>query len=212
MPSKTQRPSAGPRLVGYARVSTAEQSLDLQINALKAAGVHDDNLWMEHVSAAASRRPQLELALLDARAGDTIVVWKLDRLGRSLLDLLNRMKELETRQVAFRSLTEGIDTSTASGKLLLNMLGALAQFERDMIVERTKAGMAAYKARGGRVGQPPKLSPDDVKDAMKRIEGGQSVRDVAAFYKVAPGTIYNHLRGTIAALRTKAKRKRKQSK
>lgn len=204
--------AAGPRLVGYARVSTAEQNPDLQIDALKAAGVLDDNIWMEKVSAAASNRPQLELALVDARPGDTIVVWKLDRLGRSLLDLLQRMRELESRQVAFRSLTEGIDTSTASGKLLLHMLGALAQFERDMIVERTRAGVAAHIKRGGRIGQPPKMTPDKVAQAMKMIENGKTVPEVAAYFHVAKGTIYNHLKGTVTALRDKGKRKRKPSK
>lgn len=211
MPRK-RLPPAGPRLVGYARVSTAEQNLDLQVGALKAAGVLDDNLWMEKVSAAASRRPQLELALIDVREGDTFVVWKLDRLGRSLLDLLGRMKDLEDRGINFKSLTEGIDTKTPAGKLLMHVIGALAQFERDLIVERTKAGVAEYKARGGRMGQPPKLGPEDIKKAMKMIEGGKSVREVAASFGVVPATIYNNLRGTLSALRGKAKRKRKPTK
>lgn len=213
MPSKKRSlPSAGPRLVGYARVSTSEQNLDLQVSALKAAGVLDDNLWMEKVSAAASNRPQLAMALLDVRRGDTFVVWKLDRMSRSLLDLLAHMKDLETRGIDFRSLTEGIDTKTPAGKLLLHVIGALAQFERDLIVERTKAGMAEFKARGGRVGKPPKLSPDDVKKAMKMIEAGDSVKEVAASFGVVPATIYNHLRGTISALKSKAKPKRKPKK
>lgn len=211
MPRK-RFPPAGPRLVGYARVSTAEQTLDLQVSALKAAGVLDDNLWMEKVSAAASRRPQLELALLDVREGDTFVVWKLDRLGRSLLDLLARMKDLEDRGISFKSLTEGIDTKTPAGKLLMHVIGALAQFERDLIVERTKAGIAEYRARGGRIGQPPKLSPDDVKKAMKMIEAGDSVKEVAASFGVVPATIYNNLGGTLTTLRGKAKRKRRPSK
>jgi len=211
MPSKNRRLLPGPRLVGYARVSTSEQNLDMQVAALKAAGVHEDNIWFEKVSAASSRRPRLEVALMDAREGDTFVVWKLDRLSRSLLDLLHRMKDLEDRKIAFRSLTEGIDTATPAGRLIFHVIGALAQFERDLVVERTKAGVAAYKARGGRIGQPPKLSPDDVKKAMNMIANGKSVRDVAKHFAVAPGTVYNHLRGTLTALRDKAKRKPKRS-
>jgi DNA invertase Pin-like site-specific DNA recombinase len=209
MPSIKQTPPPGGRLVGYARVSTAEQNVQMQLDALRRAGVHEDNLWFEQVSGASSKRPKLALAMADARAGDTFVVWKLDRLGRSMLDLLNKMNDFEKRQVAFRSLTEGIDTATPGGKFLLHMLAAAAQFERDMIVERTKAGVAAYRARGGRIGQPPKLSPEDVKTAMKMIADGKSVRDVAKHFSVAPGTVYNHVGKTITALRDKAKRKRK---
>lgn len=194
-------PVAGPRLVGYARVSTAEQNLDMQISALKAAGVLDDNLWTEKVSAGASNRPQLELALIDCRDGDTFVVWKLDRLGRSLLDLLARMKDLEDRNISFKSLTEGIDTKTPGGKLIFHVLGALAQFERDLIAERTKAGVADYKARGGVMGQPRKLSEADVKEAMQLIRDGHTVEIVAKRFGVVKGTIYNYLAGTITQLR-----------
>lgn len=212
MPRKRDLPPEGPRLVGYARVSTVEQNLDMQISALKAAGVFEDNIWTEKISGVARNRPQLRLALMDARPGDTFVVWKLDRLGRSLLDLLGHMNDLEKRQVAFRSLTEGIDTRTPTGKLLLHVIGALAQFERDLIVERTRAGIAEHRARGGRMGQPPKMTPPKIKEAMKMIEGGTSVIDVAHYFHVAPGTIYNHLAGTISELRDRQRRKRKPSK
>lgn len=211
MPRK-RFPPAGPRLVGYARVSTAEQNLDLQIAALRNAGVFEDNIWFEKVSAGSSKRPELEKALIDARAGDTFVVWKLDRLGRSLLDLLARMKELESRQVAFRSLTEGIDTSTAAGKLQLHMLGALAQFERDMIVERTKAGIAEFKKRGGRIGQPPKLSAEQVEHLFAMIKKGSTPAGAAAYFKVSRATIYNYLKGVRTPLQGKVARKGKRKK
>lgn len=209
MPSIKQTPPSGGRLVGYARVSTAEQNLEMQIAELRKAGVHEDNIWTEKVSAASSKRPKLRIALMDARAGDTFVVWKLDRISRSLLDLLAIMKDLEERSIDFKSLTEGIDTKTPGGKLLLHVIGALAQFERDLIVERTKAGVAAYRERGGRIGQPRKLSDTDVVKIMKRIEKGESVRDLAKEYGVAPGTIYNAIKGTISALQGKPVRKRK---
>jgi len=213
MPSKKlHTPPAGPRLVGYARVSTAEQNLDMQIEALKAAGVHEDNIWSEKVSAASSKRPRLELALLDAREGDTFVVWKLDRLSRSLLDLLGHMKDFEERGVSFKSLTEGIDTNTPAGKLILHVIGALAQFERDLVVERTKAGVAAYRARGGQIGQPRKLGDKDVDAIMKRIAKKERVRDLAKEYGVAPGTIYNAIKGTISALQGKPKRSKPKAK
>ena len=210
MPSqKRPLPLAGTRLVGYARVSTAEQSPAMQIEALERAGVHPDNVWHERRSGVGRRRPELEKALMDARRGDTFVVWKLDRIGRSLLDLLAIMKQLDDNGVGFRSLTEGIDTTTPAGRLILHVIGALAQFERDLIVERTKAGVKAHVARGGKIGQPPKMTPDKVKEAMKMIQDGKRVREVAAYFNVATATIYNHLAGTISALRDKSKRKRK---
>lgn len=214
MPSR-KRPvvPAGPRLVGYARVSTVEQNLDMQVSALSAAGVLADNLWAEKVSAGSSKRPQLAMALMDCREGDTFVVWKLDRMSRSMLDLLAHMKDLEDRGINFRSLTEGIDTNTPAGKLLLHVIGALAQFERDLIVERTKAGIAEFKARGGRIGQPRKLSDADMQEVMQMVREGDSVRKIAARFGVVPGTIYNYLEGTISALRAEGhkatKRKRK---
>src|SRR5262249_41594749 len=117
----------GPRLIGYARVSTADQSVEMQLEALRKAGGHPDNLYHEQISGVAQRRPRLDLAFKDAREGDTFVVWKLDRMGRSLLDLLDRLKRLETRGIHFRSITEGIDTTTPGGRLIMHVMGALAQ-------------------------------------------------------------------------------------
>jgi DNA invertase Pin-like site-specific DNA recombinase len=191
MTKNSKLPPAGPRLVGYARVSTDEQNLDMQVSALVNAGVHPDNIHSEHVSAVANRRPRLEMALRDARNGDTLLVWKLDRLARSLEDLLAIMKRLDGAGVAFKSLTEGIDTSTSIGKLLLHVLGAIAQFERDLTVERTKAGVAAHRARGGKVGQPAKIVGAKYERGERMFKAGKSVVEVAAALKTTTTTVYS---------------------
>lgn len=183
------KPGEG-RLVGYARVSTAEQSLQMQVDALRKAGVHPDNIHTETASGVASKRPALAMALKDAREGDTFVVWKLDRLGRSMLDLLNKIDDLEARGIGLRSLTDGIDTTTPAGRLMLHMLGALAQFERDLIRERTRAGMAAHIARGGRVGAPRALKPAQEVQGRKWRKAGVSVKEIAKRLGVTPQTIY----------------------
>jgi DNA invertase Pin-like site-specific DNA recombinase len=178
------------RLIGYARVSTAEQNLDMQLDALRAEGVHDDNLHSEHVSAVSARRPKLELALKDAREGDTFIVWKLDRLGRTVLDLITKAQDLEKRGVALRSIKDVIDTSTAAGKAMFGMLAVMAQFERDQIVERTLAGMKAARERGRMPGQPSKLSKKQWAQAEKMLRA-KPVAEVAAHFSVTPATIYN---------------------
>lgn len=182
---------SGPRLVGYARVSTEEQNLDMQISALVNAGVLPDNIWSEHKSAVAKKRPQLDKALADARDGDTFVVWKLDRLARDMADLLRILKHLEGAGVSFKSLTEGFDTSSPVGKLLIHVLGALAQFERDLVVERTKAGVAAHRARGGKVGQPAKIVGAKHARGEKMLKAGKSVVQVAAALGTTPTTVYS---------------------
>ena len=144
-------------LIGYARVSTDEQSLALQIDALARAGcgrVFEDS----GVSGALASRPALDKALESLRAGDTLVTWRLDRLGRSLSHLISFVAKLESKGVAFTSLTEAIDTRTASGRLLFHVMGALAEFERSLISERTKAGMAAARLRGKVLGRPGKVA------------------------------------------------------
>lgn len=191
MSKNSKSPPAGPRLVGYARVSTEDQNLDMQIAALANAGVHPDNIWSEHRSAVAKLRPYLEKALADARKGDTFVVWKLDRLARDMADLLAILKRLNDNGVAFKSLTEGFDTSTPVGKLLIHVLGALAQFERDLVVERTKAGVAAHRARGGRVGQPAKIVGAKYAKGERMLKAGKSVMMVAAALGVTPTTVYS---------------------
>lgn len=151
--------------MGYARVSTDEQTTALQLDALRAAGcavIHEDS-----ASGAARSRPGLERAIEDLVAGDTLVVWRLDRLGRSLRDLLDISEMLRERDVALRSLTDHIDTGTAAGRMLYAVLGAVAQFERDVLRERTVAGLAAAKRRGETLGRPPALTPAQVREAKK---------------------------------------------
>lgn len=142
-------------MVGYARVSTDEQRPDLQIDALVKAGC-EHVLIDEGVSGSRGSRPALDRALGQLRPGDVLVTWKLDRLGRSLSHLIHVVAALEAKQVAFRSLSEAIDTGTAAGRLLFPVLGALAEFERSLISERTKAGLAAARARGRYPGRPRK--------------------------------------------------------
>lgn len=161
-------PPPGPRLVGYARVSTEDQNLAMQVQALVAAGVREGDIHVEKVSASSKRRPTFEWLLNHSiRPGDTIVVWKLDRLMRSLIDLLKIMETLKEQKVNFRSLTEQIDLSTPTGTLTFNIIASLAQWERDIIRERTRSGVAAAKARGVRFGQPHKLDKKQVA-AVKR--------------------------------------------
>lgn len=163
----------------------------MQIAALANAGVHPDNIWSEHRSAVAKKRPYLEKALADARAGDTFVVWKLDRLARDMADLLAILKRLTDSGVMFKSLTEGFDTSSPVGKLLIHVLGALAQFERDLVVERTKAGVAAHRARGGRVGQPAKIVGAKYAKGETMLKAGKSVTLVAAALGTTATTVYS---------------------
>src|SRR3954452_21807404 len=141
-------------LIGYARVSTHEQNLDLQEDALNAAGCK--KVYTDKTSGTKAERPGLEQALADARPGDSLVVWKLDRLGRSLKHLIETVTDLSHRGVGFRSLQEAID-STSGGKLIFHVFGALAEFERDLIRERTLAGLAAARARGRKGGRPRNL-------------------------------------------------------
>ena len=143
--------------IGYARISTVDQNLDLQIDALRAAGcerIHKD----EGVSGAKAMRPGLEAALALLKENDVLVVWKLDRLGRSMKHLIELTSHLEAKGIGFRSLSDAIDTSTPGGKLYFHLIGAFAEFERNLISERTKAGMAAAKARGVKMGRPRKLT------------------------------------------------------
>lgn len=179
-------------LVGYARVSTDGQTTDAQRDALTAAGCTkifaDDG-----VSGALRERPALTQALEYLREGDTLVVVKLDRAGRSLPNLLELMTTLDARGIGFRSLGEAIDTSTASGRLLLHVLGAVAEFERSLIVERTHAGLAAAKARGRTGGRPVEVTPDKVSAAKLLIANGSTVTAAAAAVGVSRGSLYRHL-------------------
>lgn len=197
------------RLIGYARVSTADQDVAMQTAALKRAGVLDDNLWFEQVSGVKARRPQRDMAMLDARKGDVFVVYKLDRLGRSFRELLDMVHDLETRGVGFRSLTEGFDTTKPAGKFMFHMLGAMAEFERGLIAERTRDGMAEAKERGVRVGKPLFFTPERRKEFERRFKAGESVESIASSWGKTPKMIYNsYKRARLAKLRPKPKRKK----
>jgi len=182
--------------LGYARVSTEEQNLDLQRRALEAAGVSE--VFEDRVSGLAVKRPGLERALAKLSPGDTLVVWRLDRLGRSLPHLIGLVQELGQLDVGFQSLSETIDTTTAGGRLIFHMMGALAEFERSLIVERTRAGMAAARARGVHVGRLPRLSPAQIRHAKLLVEGGESPTRVARSLNVGRSTLYRALRAEAA--------------
>lgn len=179
------------RLLGYARVSTAEQSLALQRDVLAGAGC--EAVFEDQVSGSKAERPGLAEALAHLRRGDALVVWKLDRLGRSLPHLIETVRGLETRGVGFRSLTEGVDTTTPGGTLVFHLFGALAQFERDLIRERTNAGLKAAEARGRKGGRKPVVTPDKLARARAHIAAGLTVREATARVKVGKTALYKAL-------------------
>ena len=179
-------------LIGYARVSTQDQKPELQLDALKAAGC--DKVFVERASGAQRDRPELKAALDYMRSGDTLVVWKLDRLARSVKQLIETVEGLEDQQIGFRSLTEAIDTTTPGGKLVFHIFGALAEFERAIIRERTRAGLEAARARGRKGGRPAKLRAQDLKAARALLaDRSITVAEVAARLGVSPATLYRHL-------------------
>ena len=175
-------------LLGYARVSTTDQDPALQLRALKKAGCK--RIFEEQASGAKIDRPELTRILDVVRAGDTIVIWKLDRLARSIAQLIETVRLLEDKKVQLRSLTESIDTSTAGGKLTFHIFGALAEFERALIQERTMAGLAAARAQGRYGGRPRVLDENDIKTAKALIAAGESMDDVARRLGVARSTLY----------------------
>lgn len=190
--------------VGYARVSTQDQKPALQLDALKAVGC--EKVFVEKASGAQRERPEMKAALDYMRAGDTLVVWKLDRLARSMKQLIETVEMLEGQGIGFRSLTEAIDTTTAGGKLVFHIFGALAEFERSIIRERTRAGLDAAKARGRRGGRPPKLTEKDLTVARAMLaEASITVEDVAKRLGVSPATLYRHLPAARAQATTNGK-------
>jgi DNA invertase Pin-like site-specific DNA recombinase len=189
--------------IGYARVSTAEQDLALQLDALRQAGctrIFEDR----GVSGARADRPGLAQALGYVREGDTLVIWKLDRLGRSMAHLIETVNDLEKRGVGLRSITEAIDTTTPNGRLIFHLFGALGQFERDLIRERTRAGLAAAAARGRKGGRKPVVTSEKLKRARTLIDGGLTVREAAARLKVGKTAPYEALAAEQAAPATAA--------
>lgn len=176
-------------LIGYARVSTLEQNEDLQTDALRKAGC--GRIYVDHSSGAKASRPQLDRMLDMLRPEDTVVVWKLDRLGRSVQNLVDLMDRFQKMGVEFRSLTENMDTSTPGGVLVFNIFSALAQFERDLIRERTVAGLTAARARGRKGGRPYKLSDKDIVMVRQLYDSRTvTVKEIAGRFNVSRSTIY----------------------
>jgi DNA invertase Pin-like site-specific DNA recombinase len=178
--------------IGYARVSTASQDNALQRDALAKAGC--EKLFEDTASGAKAERPGLTEAIRYAREGDTLTVWKLDRLGRSVTHLISIVAELQVKGVGFRSLTENIDTTTAGGRLVFHLFGALAQFERDLIRERTRAGLDAAQARGRRGGRQAVITPEKLAKARQHLAAGLNVREAAARVKVGKTALYTALK------------------
>jgi DNA invertase Pin-like site-specific DNA recombinase len=174
--------------IGYARVSTDDQNPALQIAALKRAGCK--RIFTDTASGASRKRPQLNKCLKTLTAKDVPTVWKLDRLGQSLPHLVGVLESLKGQGVGFRSLTEAIDTESATGRLLGHIIGALAEFERGLVIERTQAGLKAAKQCGVKLGRKPKLSPPQVQHARALIEKGDSPAHVARLLGVARSTLY----------------------
>ena len=179
-------------LIGYARVSTGDQSMDLQLDALRAAGCLD--IYHEEVSGARLQRPELAAAMRACRAGDMLVVWKLDRLGRNTKHLIEIVEDLEQRHIGLKTLTGfEIDTSTPHGRLALHMFAALAEYERALIQERIMAGIAAARARGRKGGRRPKLSQEQQQLAADMAKGGIPITTVASTLQCSRHTVYKAL-------------------
>lgn len=178
--------------IGYARVSTLDQSLDLQIDALNSIGC--EKVFQEKITGAKLDRPELNEAINYARANDVLVVWKLDRLGRSLKDLLAIVSNLERRQIGLRSLHENIDTTTPTGKLIFHIFAALAEFEKDIIKERTNAGLVAAKARGRQGGRPKSLTEKQIALLKTLYEDKNTpISEIAKLLNISKKTIYNYI-------------------
>ena len=179
-------------LIGYARVSTADQNEDLQLDALNGAGCA--RIFTDRVSGVKQERPQLDAMLESLLPADVLVVWKLDRLGRSLRHLVDVVEDLAARGIGFKSLRESIDTTTAGGKLVFHIFAALAEFERELIVERTNAGLKAARERGRKGGRVRKFGDDKVAIAKKMYASKEyTVQEIATTLGVSRGTIYNYL-------------------
>jgi DNA invertase Pin-like site-specific DNA recombinase len=185
-------------LIGYARVSTDDQSAALQEDALEKAGCI--RVFTDHASGAKASRPELDKMLEQLRPSDVVVVWRLDRLGRSLKNLIDLVEDLASKGVGFRSLTEEISTTTPNGKLVFRIFGSLAEFERDLIRERTIAGLAAARARGRLGGRPSVMNAKKIATARKLYDSREhTVAEIAEMLDVSVATVYRHLRSNDAA-------------
>ncbi len=178
--------------IGYVRVSTHEQNLDMQKDVLKSYGC--DEIFTDIASGAKTDRPGLEQALEYIRTGDSLVVWKLDRLGRSIQHLIQIVNELNSKQIGFHSLQENIDTNTSGGKLVFHIFGALAEFERDLIRERTQAGLKAARTRGRLGGRPLLLNSRQVKRLIELYDDQKStVDEICKIFNISRPSFYNYL-------------------
>lgn len=179
-------------LVGYARVSTLDQNLTLQVDALKQAGC--ERIFQDKISGSKAERPGLQEVLEYVRKGDTLLVWRLDRLGRSLKHLIETVAQLEERGIGFRSLQEAIDTTTSGGRLVFQIFGALAEFERNLIRERTQAGLAAARARGRKGGRPKALDKTKTELAYKLYEEKKhTIKEICQILGISKPTLYAYL-------------------
>ncbi|MFP9230130.1 recombinase family protein [Pectobacterium cacticida] len=176
--------------IGYIRVSTNDQNTDLQRNAL--VGANCEQIFEDKMSGTKARRPGLKRALKVLRAGDTLVVWKLDRLGRSMRNLVLLIDELRQRGIHFRSLTDSIDTNTPMGRFVFHIMSALAEMERELIVERTLAGLAAAREKGRIGGRPSVLTLEDKRDITKLLADGHTRSQISIIYDVGISTLYKY--------------------
>lgn len=180
-------------LIGYARVSTTDQYLRMQEDALKSAGCEE--IHNDIASGVKTARPGLHTAITHLRKGDTLVVWRLDRLGRSLAHLIQTVKELSERGIGFKSLQENIDTTTSGGQLIFHIFGALAQFERELIKERTNAGLKAARMRGRLGGRPSLLNGRQIKKMAAHYKKGDlSINEICKLFNITKPTLYRYLR------------------
>lgn len=179
--------------IGYARVSTVDQDPELQIRALLATGIAEERIYSDKTSGGSRDRPGLTAALDYARDGDRLVVWKLDRLGRSLEHLVHLLGELDARGIQFKSLTEGMDTSTPAGRMLFHVIASLAEFERSLIRERVAAGVAAARANGRHGGRPRLMTPAKLRAARTLLDHGEPIAAAARAIGVSRATLYRAL-------------------
>ena len=175
-------------LVGYARVSMVDQNLELQLSALKEIGC--EKLYQDHISGTKTNRPGLNMALEVLRKNDTLVVWKLDRLGRTVKGLIDLVNQLHQKEIHFKSITDNVDTSSTSGRFFFHVMASLAQMERELIAERTKAGLAAAKAQGRVGGRKRKMTQSKIESAKKLLASGVLPKDVAQNLGVSIPTLY----------------------
>lgn len=182
---------------GYVRVSTVDQNPGLQFDALRTVGIDDDHMYIDHISGSTKNRPALDRLLAKLVEGDEVVVWKLDRLGRSTQHLIETIELFKTRGVAFRSVTDPVDTTTPAGNLVFQIFAALAEFERALIVERTQAGLEDARANGRHGGRKSNISPEAARHIRQLREDGWTVRQIAKVVRVSPSAVSRLLRGEI---------------